>query len=138
MTPEQIGQLFQAFTQADAVDHARITAAPASGWRITRHFCQMMGGDVAVESEPGRGSTFTITLPAGRREAEADDGSARRATGGGAGGTVLVIDDDRGHPRAAASVSSAQEGFRVLARRRRQEGLRLARGGRARRRSRST
>ncbi|MCH8894518.1 MAG: hypothetical protein IIB32_13550, partial [Chloroflexi bacterium] len=34
------------------------------GLAITRHFCEMMGGTVLVESEAGKGSTFTITLPA--------------------------------------------------------------------------
>ena len=34
------------------------------GLAITRQFCQMMGGDVTVESEPGKGSTFTMTIPA--------------------------------------------------------------------------
>lgn len=34
------------------------------GLAITRHFCEMMGGIVVVESEAGQGSTFTMKLPA--------------------------------------------------------------------------
>ncbi|MCI0787940.1 MAG: hypothetical protein J4N67_07445 [Chloroflexi bacterium] len=63
MTEEQMGRLFEAFAQAEASTR-RNYGGTGLGLAITRHFCEMMGGTVLVESEAGKGSTFTITLPA--------------------------------------------------------------------------
>ncbi len=63
MNKEQLGRMFQAFTQADA-STTRKFGGTGLGLVISRNFCQMMGGDITVESEEGKGTTFTITLPA--------------------------------------------------------------------------
>jgi signal transduction histidine kinase len=63
MTEEQMGRLFEAFAQAEASTR-RGYGGTGLGLAITRHFCEMMGGTVRVKSEAGKGSTFTMKLPA--------------------------------------------------------------------------
>jgi signal transduction histidine kinase len=62
MTPEQIGKLFQEFSQATSTTASKY-GGTGLGLVISKRFCQMMGGDITVTSEPGRGSTFTVQLP---------------------------------------------------------------------------
>jgi signal transduction histidine kinase len=62
MTVEQMDRLFQEFSQADA-STTRKYGGTGLGLPISKRFCQMMGGDITVESEPGCGSSFTIRLP---------------------------------------------------------------------------
>jgi GAF domain-containing protein len=62
MTPDQMGKLFQEFSQASSATASKY-GGTGLGLAISKRFCQMMGGDITVESEPGRGSTFTIRLP---------------------------------------------------------------------------
>lgn len=62
ITPEQISKLFSAFMQADS-STTRKYGGTGLGLVITKQFCQMMGGNVTVESEYGKGTTFSIHLP---------------------------------------------------------------------------
>ena len=62
MTPEQQAKIFEEFTQADASTAQRF-GGTGLGLAITRKLARMMGGDVTVASEPGKGSVFTVRLP---------------------------------------------------------------------------
>jgi GAF domain-containing protein len=62
MTPEQQAKLFAEFTQADSLT-ARKFGGTGLGLAISRKLARMMGGDVTVASEPGKGSMFTVRLP---------------------------------------------------------------------------
>jgi signal transduction histidine kinase/DNA-binding response OmpR family regulator len=63
LSSEQLVKLFQDFTQADA-STTRKFGGTGLGLALTRRFCQMMGGDVTVQSSLGEGCVFTIKLPA--------------------------------------------------------------------------
>jgi signal transduction histidine kinase len=64
MTQEQMGKLFQEFSQASSKTASKY-GGTGLGLVISRKFCQMMGGDITVASEPGKGSVFTVRLPGG-------------------------------------------------------------------------
>jgi signal transduction histidine kinase len=62
MTPEQHAKVLEEFTQADA-STAQKFGGTGLGLAITRKLARMMGGDVTVTSEAGKGSVFTVRLP---------------------------------------------------------------------------
>ncbi len=131
MTPEQLSRLFQAFTQADA-STTRKYGGTGLGLALSRKFAQMMGGEVAVQSEYGKGTVFTVTLPAEVKEpAVAPAPAATTPTPPSAFPTphstlVLVIDDD---PTVQDLMrrTLAKEGFGVQIASSGQQGLALAR-----------
>jgi hypothetical protein len=96
MTKEQISRLFEAFSQAEA-STARDYGGTGLGLAITRRYCRLLGGDVTVESAPGAGATFTITLPAVVPGAEPEVESAPRALAAPdlAGDVSLLTDEMR-------------------------------------------
>jgi signal transduction histidine kinase len=70
MTAEQQAKLFEEFSQADATTAQRF-GGTGLGLAITRKLARMMGGDVTVASEPGKGSMFTVRLPVGLEKSAA-------------------------------------------------------------------
>jgi PAS domain S-box-containing protein len=128
ISPEQLGNLFQAFAQANA-STTRQYGGTGLGLAITRHFCQMMGGDITVGSTLGQGATFTIRLPAQVSDPKivvlprAEAATASALPEGTP--TVLVIDDDPTvHDLMRRFLH--KEGLRMVAAAGGEEGLRLA------------
>jgi len=124
MTQEQLGRLFEAFSQADASTTKRF-GGTGLGLAITKRFCTMLGGDVTVESTPGKGTTFIIRLPDQGVAATAVEAPAPAAAAD-ARTTVLVVDDDPS-VRGLLTKTLEKEGYRVVSAGNGVEALALAR-----------
>jgi PAS domain S-box-containing protein len=121
MAPEQQAKLFEEFTQADATTAERF-GGTGLGLAITRKLARMMGGDVTVTSELGKGSVFTVRLP------DSIEVPATTVVEGGRGPAadcVLVIDDDV-TARELIADHLKSEGFAVVTASGGLEGLKLA------------
>ena len=125
MTPEQLGKIFQPFTQADA-STTRKYGGTGLGLAISKRFCEMMGGDVSVASELGKGTTFTVRLPAETKKPQATPEPEATDEVASAAATVLVVDDDV-TVRDVVMRALTSDGLRVITAADGEEGLRLAR-----------
>jgi CheY-like chemotaxis protein/anti-sigma regulatory factor (Ser/Thr protein kinase) len=130
MTDEQVQRLFQEFVQADASTTRRY-GGTGLGLAISQRFCRMMGGDITVQSAIGRGSTFTLRLPAEVSAAQPAApvriaSAAREPAPPGASSVVLVVDDEP-TVREMTERFLMREGFAVVTADGGAQGLRLAR-----------
>ncbi|HEU5233095.1 MAG TPA: ATP-binding protein [Terriglobales bacterium] len=133
ITPKQRKQLFQEFAQADT-SISRKYGGTGLGLAISHRFAQMMNGHIDVESEPGKGSTFTVLLPVEVKtegqesplsETTLEPAKPQR-TGASNQDTILVIDDDA-TCRDLMSRSLSKLGLNVMVTGSGEEGIELAR-----------
>jgi signal transduction histidine kinase/ActR/RegA family two-component response regulator len=130
MSPDQLGRLFQPFTQADG-STSRKYGGTGLGLALSRKFCQLLGGDLIVKSELGKGSVFTAQLPIQLSDPALPTSVTSESTVSGAptpggGAQVLVIDDDPS-VRDLMRRFLGKEGLRVTTASTGEEGLALAR-----------
>jgi signal transduction histidine kinase/DNA-binding response OmpR family regulator len=131
---DKLDHVFEEFSQADS-STTRDYGGTGLGLPISRRFCIMLGGDLTVWSSAGKGSTFTMLIPARLPGTETEtpveaapvrtDAELETLRKSGAGRTVLVIDDD---PEAQDIVERflRKDGFEVVTAGSGEEGLRLA------------
>ena len=112
MNAEQVEKVFEAFTQADS-STTRNYGGTGLGLAITKTFCTMLHGEIICTSAPGKGSTFTVRLPADATAAvPAAEDTPREITGPAGAQTVLIIDDDP-NVRDLLSRHLEKSGYRV-------------------------
>lgn len=127
ITPEQVATLFERFKQADETTTRRF-GGTGLGLALTRAFARLMGGDVAVESIPDVGTTFTLSLPAdlpGEAPVPAAEAGEHSEIDDGAR-LVLVVDDEASQRDLLARFLTRQ-GFAVRTAADGRTGLDLAR-----------
>ncbi len=121
MTPEQVGRLFQAFSQADA-SMSRRFGGTGLGLYISQRLVELMGGHIGVTSEAGFGSSFGFTLPL--VAAPVAPRTASRETPETLAGRVLLVEDNPVNQRLALmvlkrfglEVERAEDGLAALGR----------------------
>ena len=123
---DKMDKLFEEFSQLDA-EVARKHGGTGLGLAISQRFCRMLGGEITASSEPGKGSVFTVSLPAGTtQQKKLKKKRARKKGSDDDRCDVLVIDDDPA-VRDLVSRYLVKEGFNVRTAATGQEGIDAAR-----------
>ncbi|GDY20344.1 hypothetical protein LBMAG56_16890 [Verrucomicrobiota bacterium] len=124
---KQLDKLFRSFSQADSTT-ARKFGGTGLGLAISRRFARLMQGDLTVQSEPGKGSTFTVHWPAVVRKPEHTPSSGARSDTAFARSTgAVVVIHENAVSRDRMREFLAAEGFKVELAESGPEGLELAR-----------
>jgi CheY-like chemotaxis protein/anti-sigma regulatory factor (Ser/Thr protein kinase) len=120
ITPAVMSRLFTTFTQADATISRRFGGS-GLGLAITRQLARLMGGDVTVHSEPGIGSTFTLTFVAeaamqdhAGKPAEAFASAVSDSQLGSLRGIKILLVDDNAVNRQVVKLFTAQLSARYV------------------------
>jgi signal transduction histidine kinase/CheY-like chemotaxis protein len=118
MSPDQVNKLFQPFNQADA-STTREYGGTGLGLAISQHYCNMMGGDISVQSEADTGTTFVVTLPANTKSVGLASNSGMESVqettehlANSKALRVLVVDDDPS-VRDLVARHLGRDGYRV-------------------------
>ena len=123
LSPEQCGKLFQEYVQAEE-GTTRKYGGTGLGLALCRQLARIMGGEIRVESELGKGSTFTVEIP--YRPSSTLQKFGRESDGASRRGTVLVIEDDVDFREGLVRLLS-REGCQTLEAGTGEEGLEIAR-----------
>ena len=132
MTPEQQTKLFQPFSQVDDATTRKFEGT-GLGLSITRAFAELLGGEVSVESEAAKGSTFRLELPVEVPEHAAPDGEEATQAADTAlspqeeGRDLVVVIDDDPSARDLLARFLARQGYAVRLAADGETGLKLVR-----------
>ncbi|MFP5512983.1 MAG: PAS domain-containing protein [Alphaproteobacteria bacterium] len=132
MSPEQVRRLFERFMQADSSTTRRF-GGTGLGLAITKAFAEMLGGEIAVETASGKGTSFILRLPADLRHGQAHRHSDlspvsvdQTTSPPSARETILIVDDEQAMRELLARFLH-REGFGVALAADGQTGLSIAR-----------